>query len=108
MTHRVVIAPTALRMLAGIPDRRVREVIVKRIDGLQTDPEKQGKALIGELSEYRSLRVSGERYRIIYRVCRQSVFVYIVAIGIRKEGSREDIYRLAQKLIRLRLVEPEK
>jgi len=108
VTHRVVIAPTALKMLAGISDRRIRDLLVKRIDGLQTDPEKQGKALVGELSGYRSLRVSGQRYRIIYRVCRLETIVYVVAVGIRKEGSREDIYRLAQKLIRLRLVEPER
>ena len=106
MTYRIVMAPTALRMVAAVSDRRFRDLIVKRIDELKTDPEKQGKALIGELGGYRSLRAVGQRYRILYRVCREDIIVYVVAVGIRKEGSRADIYRLARKLIRLRLVEP--
>ena len=32
--------------------------------------------------------------------------VFVVALGIRKEGSRRDIYSLAKKLIRLRLLQP--
>jgi hypothetical protein len=33
------------------------------------------------------------------------VEVPVIAIGRRTEGSREDIYRLAQRLLRLRLLE---
>jgi D-Tyr-tRNAtyr deacylase len=33
--------------------------------------------------------------------------VYIVAVGIRKEGGSKDIYNLAKKLIRLRLFNPD-
>ncbi|MBZ5537093.1 MAG: hypothetical protein LAO31_14155 [Acidobacteriia bacterium] len=68
------------------------------------DPEKQGKPLVEELAGYRSLRAVGQRYRIIYRVDRSLV----IAVGIRKAGSQRDIYSLAKKLIRLRLVEPSK
>jgi len=46
----------------------------------------------------------GQRYWIIYRVERPIVTVVVVAAGIRKEGSREDIYRVAEKLIRLGLL----
>ena len=104
MTYSILLAPTALKTLEAISDRRVREKIAERINGLATDPEKQGKALIGELSGYRSLRAAAQRYRIIYRVERKVVQVVVVAVGIRKEGSAKDIYALAQKLIRLRLV----
>lgn len=106
MTYRIVVAPAALEMLEDITDRRVRETIRDRIDGLSKDPEKQGKPLTEELSGYRSLRAVGQRYRIIYRVERGRVLVVIVTIGIRREGSRADIYSLARKLLRLRLVEP--
>ena len=75
-----------------------------RIDGLASDPESQGKPLTGELLGYRSLRAVGQRYRIIYRVERTRILVLIVVVGIRKEGDRADVYRLAQKLIRLKLV----
>src|SRR6266853_37518 len=46
---------------------------------------------------YRSVRAVGQRYRIIYRVERTLVTVVVVAAGIRKAGSREDIYRVAAK-----------
>ena len=93
-------------MLCEISDRRVREKIRDRIDDLEEEPEKQGKPLTGDLTGYRSLRAVGQRYRIIYQVERNKVLVFVIALGIRKEGSKADIYALAKKLLRLRLVEP--
>jgi mRNA interferase RelE/StbE len=106
MTHKIIIAPTALKMLKSITDRRARDLIIKRIDDLTEEPEKQGKPLIAELAGYRSLRAAGQRYRIVYRVVNDKIMVYIVAVGIRKEGSSTDIYNLAKKLIRLKLFSP--
>ena len=91
-------------MLEAIQDRRVRDKIRDRIDGLAQEPEKQGKPLTGELTGYRSLRAVGQRYRIIYRIEEGKVLVLVMALGIRKEGSGKDIYMLAQKLLRLRLL----
>ena len=106
MTYQIIIQPSALKMLAEISDRHVREKIRDRIDALITEPEKQGRPLTGELSGYLSLHASGQRYRIIYQVERNKILVFVVALGIRKEGSKADIYALAKKLLRLRLVEP--
>ena len=106
MTYKIIIAPTALKMLKGITDRRVRDLIVKRIDNLIEEPEKQGKPLVAELAGYRSLRAVGQRYRIVYRVVNEKITVYIIGVGIRKEGSSVDIYNLAKKLIKLRLINP--
>lgn len=106
MSYKIIIARTALKMLKDITDRRVRDLIVKRIDDLIEEPEKQGKPLVAELSGYRSLRAAGQRYRIVYRVMNDKIMVSIVAVGIRKEGSSTDIYNLAKKLIRLRLFNP--
>ncbi len=75
-----------------------------RIDGLAEEPEKQGKPLTGELTGYRSLHAVGQRYRIIYRIEEGKVLVLVMALGIRKEGSGKDIYALARKLLRLRLL----
>lgn len=100
MTCQVTIAPAALQMLQKITDRRVRAKLRDRIDELEHDPELQGKALMGELAGYRSVRAVGQRYRVLYRVDRKEVTVYVVALGIRKEGSREDVYQLAAKLLR--------
>ena len=91
-------------MLETIQDRRVRDKIRDRIDGLAQEPEKQGKSLTGELTGYRSLRAVGQRYRVIYRIEEGKVLVLVMALGVRKEGSGKDIYVLAQKLLRLRLL----
>jgi mRNA interferase RelE/StbE len=93
-------------MLKGITDRRVRDLIVKRIDDLTEEPVRQGKPLVAELSGYRSIRAAGQRYRIVYRIVNDKITVYIVAVGIRKEGSSSDIYNLAKKLLKLRLINP--
>ena len=104
MTYRIVFTPTAVRLLEDMTDRRIREQIRDRINGLAHEPEQQGKPLREELAGFRSLRTVGQRYRIIYRVDRGRVLVIVVAVGLRKEGDRHDIYRLAQKLVRLRLI----
>jgi mRNA interferase RelE/StbE len=92
-------------MLQDVSDSRLRELIFKRAKQLESEPEKQGKPLLGELAGLRSVRAVGQRYRILYRVERNRVIVLIVAMGIRKEGSRRDIYALAKKLLRAKLIE---
>jgi mRNA interferase RelE/StbE len=106
VNFQVEITPTALSMIQAIQDRRIREKIIETIDGLAEKPEKKGKALISELDGYHSIRAAGQRYRIIYRIDNEKVIVLVVAAGIRKEGNRKDIYELAKKLIRARLLEP--
>lgn len=106
MSWQIVLTHRARAMLKTIQDRRIREGIGRRIDDLANDPEKQGKPLVGELSGYRSVRAVGQRYRIVYRVEAKRITVFVVALGIRKDGSRADVYSLARKLFRLRLLEP--
>lgn len=106
LTYQIAITPTAMKMLKGISDRRIRAKISDVIDRLATDPDKEGKPLTGELSGFRSIRAVGQRYRIIYKIQKEQIVVVIVAAGIRKEGHRGHIYALAKKLIRLRLLEP--
>lgn len=102
--HRVVVSPEARRSWLRITDRRIRQKIYERAEGLSRSPEAQGKALGEELKGLRSVRAVGQRYRIVYRVLRPAGVVEIVAAGIRREGSREDVYALAAKLIRQGLV----
>jgi mRNA interferase RelE/StbE len=104
LIHRVDILPAAQDMVLKISDRRIQEKLLERMTALAADPELQGKPLGDELAGYRSVRAVGQRYRIIYRVERSAVVVMVVAAGIRKEGSREDVYRVAAKLIRLGLL----
>lgn len=104
MKWQILLTPTALKLLSDISDRRIREKIGAVIDRLTEDPEKQGKALLGELAGFRSIRTAGQRYRIIYQIRGNDIVVVIVAIGIRRDGSKDDIYNLAKKLFRLRLL----
>jgi mRNA interferase RelE/StbE len=92
-------------MIRGISDARIRGKIAEVIDRLAEDPDKQGKPLVAELSGFRSIRAAGQRYRIIYKIIRKQVVVVIVAASIRKEGHKKDIYQLAKKLLKLKLVE---
>ena len=104
MKWQILLTPTALRLLSDISDRRIREKIRAVIDRLTEDPEKQGKALLGELAGFRSIRAVGQRYRIIYQIRGNDIVVVIVAVGIRRDGAKDDIYNLAKKLFRLRLL----
>lgn len=101
LSYRVFLTPQARSMLHAIADRRIRNTIARRIDGLTEDPKKQGKALVEELAGFRSLRVA--RHRVIYKVKKDRII--IVAVGIRKQGDAKDIYSRAKKLLRLKLIE---
>ncbi|SRR5712691_5220222 len=99
---------TALEMVEAIADRRIRGQIVARVEELARDPELMGKPLVGELAGYRAIRAAGQRYRILYRVERKLVTILVVAVGRRKEGDRKDIYELARRLLRQRLLDRQR
>ena len=69
-----------------------------RIQNLSRDPDKQGKRLVKDLSGFCSIHAAG-RYRILYKIDKQTVIVYVLAAGIRKEGDKKDIYVIAKKLL---------
>jgi mRNA interferase RelE/StbE len=106
LTFQIEITPTALGLINKVQDRRIRAKIIETIDGLAEDPERKGKPLTAELDGYHSVRAVGQRYRIIYRIDNERGVVLVVATGIRKAGDKKDIYALAKKLIRARLLEP--
>lgn len=102
----IIWSAQAKQMLASIQDKRIQEKIFERVAKLAVEPEKQGKLLGAELADYRSLRAVGQRYRVIYRVDEDKVIVMVLAVGIRKEGDKKDVYGLVKKLVRLGLLEP--
>jgi mRNA interferase RelE/StbE len=104
MAYEIEITPTALEALEAIADRRTRSAIARRIDAMTEEPEKQEKPLRGWLAGFLSVRTAGQRYRIVYRVedARKRMLVYLV--GIRREGSRRDVYTLAERLVRRGLI----
>jgi len=100
MKCTVRISTEALEQLKNIKDRSVRQELFERIKKLANDPEEQGKSLRDELAGLRSVKAVHRRYRIVYQVEREEVVVVVVAVGIRKEGDRADIYRQATLLVK--------
>jgi mRNA interferase RelE/StbE len=99
MAFPIEITPTALEALEVISDRRTRSAIIRRIDALEKEPEKQGKPLRGWLVGFMSTRAAGQRYRVVYKVDNERKRVLVYMIGIRREGSRRDVYALAEHLV---------
>jgi mRNA interferase RelE/StbE len=102
--YTVTWTETAVKLAEAIADQRVRRILSDRVGQLTHAPERQGKPLLGELSGFRSVRAVGQRYRIVYRVERKEVRVVIVAVGRRKHGDKADIYELARRLLKQRLL----
>lgn len=95
---QVHFTPIAEKSPAAISDTRIRLQIASTVERLAHSPELQGKPLSDELSGCRSVRAAGRRYRIIYQI--RSNMVVIILVGIRKEGSKIDVYNVAKKLVR--------
>ena len=104
MTFQIEITPTAFESLEAVIDRRTRSAIVRRIDALLEEPEKLGKPLRGWLTGFMSTRAAGQRYRVVCRVENDRNRVLVYMIGIRKEGSRKDVYALAEHLVQRGLI----
>lgn len=82
----------------------MRRAVIQRIKELAIDPEKLGKALLGELAGLRSVLAAGQRWRILYRVDRGRALVLVRMLGLRRDKDRSDVYALAKRLIKLNLI----
>lgn len=104
MPYHIEITPTAFEALEAITDRRSRSAIIRRIDVLTEEPKKQGKPLRGWLAGFWSTRAAGQRYRVVYKVDDGEKRVLVYMVGIRREGSRRDVYALAEHLVERGLI----
>ena len=116
MGRRITIQWTdeAKKQLAKLP-LKVRRGLKAKAQELRecTDPASAHKPLVGPFSGF--FRFTYARYRALYSVEEETlatgdVLVHIkicmVAVGLRKERDRKDIYRIAKKMIDLGLVKP--
>lgn len=103
----VALTANAQKQLTAIRDQRVQEQLKASLRRLEYNPDIQGKPMRDELAGYRSIRAVSQRYRIIYRVEEERVTVVVVTVGLRKEGDKKDAYELAQKLLRMGLLDLE-
>ncbi len=104
MKYRIIITNTCLSLIQKLSDKKIQRTILDRIEQLSEAPDKQGKYLVQDLSGFRSVHAAG-RYRIIYKIDKQTVIVYVLAAGIRKEGDKKDIYKIAKKLLNAGLLD---
>lgn len=98
MKFQVEVSHSARDALASITDKRIQRNIFNRLLRLEKSPEMQGKPLTGDLRGYYSIRVADQRYRIIYRIQAEAQIVFVEFIGIRREGSKSDVYVLFSHL----------
>ena len=83
--YRLLIKASAAKELRAIPNKRDRQRIVKRIQGLEVDPIPLGSKKLSGREKY---RIRQGAYRIVYSVEKAELVVYVVKIGHRK-----DVYR---------------
>jgi hypothetical protein len=96
----------------GLP-KSIAQGIYGKIDALKkSDPRRAGKPLTGPFVSFRSLTYG--RYRAIFRVVEERlangdallrVQLTVVAVGIRKERDKNDVYKVAQRLIDLGIIQ---
>ena len=104
MNYKITLTDESKAYLTSL-DGKTRKVIARKIDALKESPEKQGKALSGDLAGYRSLHAAG-RYRVVYQVKVKvnQIMVIVVAASMRKEGSKIDVYETLKKLLRSNVI----
>lgn len=106
---------SAKESLKALP-KKVRKGILDKADEVlkSGDPRKHYKPLIGPLSGH--YRIVYSRYRAIFKVEEEQIAsggvllhltVIFIAAGIRKELDKNDIYRVAKKLVETVLNEDE-
>jgi mRNA interferase RelE/StbE len=107
-SYRVQITHTAKRMLRKIGRRngtKVYGILRDQILDLEFNPKQKGRALRAPLEGLYSRHHS--RYRIIYAVRDDVALVVAVAVGYRREGERQDIYAIVERLVNAGAIAPE-
>ncbi len=113
---RIVWTHTARECLRKLP-RKVSKGLVEKASQLEEceDPRTVHKPLVGPLQGH--FRITYGRYRAIYKVIEEelangdmltTITVCFIAAGKRSERSRDDIYRLAEKIVEMGIVDPER
>ena len=100
MTYVIYIGPEAVEQLKELRDRRIVGLLASRVRGLRENAHLQGRPLADELTGLRSVRAVGQRYRIVYEVQREAGRVTVLTFGIRREGDKQDVYKVAERLRR--------
>jgi mRNA interferase RelE/StbE len=90
--HEAVISEDSKKI-----DVRTKEKIKQKcLELLSWHPEEAGEPLRPPLGRYRKLEIFNS-YRVVYRVEREEVIVFILAVGIRRDA---EVYEVALKRLK--------
>ena len=84
--YKVFIKPSAVKEIEAIPQKKIRQRIVRCIQLLAKDPRPPGSK---KLSGHNRYRIRQGIYRIVYPVEVDRLVVYVVKVGHRKEVNRK-------------------
>ena len=88
--------PDAAADIKGL-DGSVRSQLRKVLENkLAVDPQGYGLPLRGSLAGYWKHQFGN--HRVVYRIYREHHIVVVCAVGVRKQGDAEDIYRQLESL----------
>jgi mRNA-degrading endonuclease RelE of RelBE toxin-antitoxin system len=95
--YKVVISPLLAEQLEALG---LVEQAKSAIRDAMSNPERAGKPLTGSLFPYRRLKIS--RYRLIYKIDLETdpVEVQFLFCAMRKEGTKQDVYRQLTRALR--------
>ena len=83
--YKVLIKPSAVKEIESIPQKKIRQQIVRRIQQLAGTPRPSGYTKLTSQNRY---RIRQGVYRIVYSIEDDQLVVYVVKVGHRK-----DVYR---------------
>ncbi len=81
-------AAADIKGLDGSVRNQLRKVLERK---LAVNPEGYGLPLRGPLASYWKHQFGN--HRVVYRICPEQGVVVVCAVGVRKQGDTEDIYR---------------
>lgn len=84
--YSVLIKPSAVKELQAVTNKKDRQRIVRRIQGLEDEPRPPGYQKLSGLERY---RIRQGKYRIVYGINDAELVVYVVRVGHRKDVCRE-------------------
>ena len=91
-------ASDMLRKIGKKFGKKTYEALRDLIRELERSPEQKGEMLTGELYGLYSLHYS--RFRVIYRNHDGAAEVIVLAAGWHESGSRRDIYRILERMVK--------
>jgi len=88
-------AAADIKALDGSVRKQLRKVLEKK---LAVNPEEYGLPLRGPLAGYWKHQFGN--HRVVYRIYSEHRVVVVCAVGVRKQGDAEDIYRQLESVAR--------